>query len=59
MNALKVKLVRSTIKSTESQIATVRCLKLRKIGQSVVVENTPATRGQIFKIQHLVEVSRV
>jgi large subunit ribosomal protein L30 len=52
----KVTLKRSTIGCTVDQKETVRCLGLRKIGHSVSVNDTPANRGQIFKVQHLLDV---
>jgi len=52
----KIKLKRSTIGCTTSQKETVRCLGLRKIGHERVVNDTPANRGQIFKIQHMLDV---
>lgn len=55
--AFRVKLRRSTIGCTQSQIRTVESLGLRKLGSEVVLKDNPANRGQIMKIQHLVEVS--
>ena len=52
----RVKLKRSTIGTTKSQQDTVRCIGLRRIGHEVVVKDTPAMRGQIFKVQHLLDV---
>lgn len=54
--SFRVKLKRSTIGKTKQQKDAVRCLGLRKIGQEVVVPDNPAMRGQIFKIQHMLEV---
>lgn len=54
--SFKVKLIRSVIRATEDQQATVRCLGLRKIGQEVAVQDNSANRGQIYKVQHLLEV---
>jgi large subunit ribosomal protein L30 len=54
---LKIKLKRSLIGSTQSQKDTVRCLGLKKRESVVVVPDHPATRGQILKVQHLLEVS--
>jgi len=56
---LEVKLKRSTIGSTERQKATVRGLGLRKIGATRVLENTPAVRGMVKKVIHLVDVAEV
>lgn len=52
----RVKLKKSTIGTTQSQKDTVRCLGLRKIGSEVVLADNPAVRGQIMKIQHLLDV---
>lgn len=53
----KVRLKRSTNGCTQNQKDTIRCLGLRKIGQEVVVADNLANRGQIFKMQHLLEVT--
>ena len=55
----KVTLKKSVISCTKTQRETVRCLGLRKIGSSKTFEDTPAARGQIFKVQHLVDVQVV
>lgn len=54
--SFRVKLKRSLIGTTQQQKDAVRCLGLRKINQEVVVQDNPANRGQIFKIQHMLEV---
>jgi large subunit ribosomal protein L30 len=56
---VKVKLVRSPIGFAKDQKATVRALGLRRIRQVVEHQDTPAIRGMIFKVQHLVEVEEV
>jgi large subunit ribosomal protein L30 len=38
------------------QLATLRSLGLRRIGQTVEVSDTPQIRGMIHKVRHLVEV---
>lgn len=53
---LKVTLVRSAIDRPQTQKATVKGLGLRKINQSVVLEDSDAIRGMIRKVQHLVAV---
>ena len=53
---LKLKLVRSPIGSTERQRATVRALGLRKLHQIVEHSDSPATRGMVQKVAHLVHV---
>ena len=55
-NKLKVVLKKSTIGRPEPQRATVRGLGLRKISHSRELEDTPAIRGMIRKVSHLVEV---
>ena len=54
---LKVTLVRSTIGFNETQAKTVEGMGLRKLRSSVELPDTPATRGMIHKVRHLVEVS--
>ena len=58
--SFKVTLKRSLIGCTATQKETVRCLGLRRVNSSAVVVDSPATRGQITKVQHLlnVEVSK-
>ena len=56
-NTIKVTLKKSTIGCKNDQIATVEALGLRKIGQSVEKPDNPQTRGMVFKVKHLVEVS--
>lgn len=52
----KVRLKRSVIGATQKQRDAVRCLGLGRINSESVLNDTPATRGQIFKIQHLLDV---
>jgi large subunit ribosomal protein L30 len=56
---LKVTLVKSTIGFDRKQAAVVQGLGLRRIRHTVEVPDTPATRGMIHKVRHLVEVSDV
>ncbi|MDR3084836.1 MAG: 50S ribosomal protein L30 [Christensenellaceae bacterium] len=56
---LKVTLTRSTIARLQAQKDTVAALGLRKIGQSVVKEDTPAIRGMIFAVKHMVSVEEI
>ncbi|MBK9323403.1 MAG: 50S ribosomal protein L30 [Bdellovibrionaceae bacterium] len=52
-----VTLRKSLIGCTQDQKDTVRCIGLKKVRQSVEVKDTPANRGQIMKVQHLVDVA--
>jgi large subunit ribosomal protein L30 len=54
---ITVKLKKSTITCTDKVKATVRGLGLRKTGSSKTLENTPAVRGMIKKVIHLLEVT--
>jgi len=53
---VKVQQVKSVIGYTQRQRATMRGLGLRKIRQIVELEDTPAVRGMIDKVNHLVVV---
>ena len=53
---LKVTLIRSTIGFNETQAKTVEGMGLRRIRHSVELPDTPATRGMIHKVRHLVTV---
>ncbi|MCC6300536.1 MAG: 50S ribosomal protein L30 [Anaerolineales bacterium] len=51
-----VTLVRSPIGYTKDQKATALALGLRKLHQTIEHRDTPAIRGMIGKIVHLVQV---
>ncbi len=53
---IKITLVRSPIGNTERHKQTVRALGLHRIGQSIEQPDTPAIRGMISKVNHLVTV---
>ncbi|MEQ1665087.1 MAG: 50S ribosomal protein L30, partial [Bdellovibrionales bacterium] len=53
----RVKLIRGLQGTTHSQRDTVRCLGLRRVQSEAIVNDTPANRGQIYKVQHLIKVS--
>jgi large subunit ribosomal protein L30 len=53
---VKVTLVKSPVGFNRNQLAVVRGLGLRRIRHTVELKDTPATRGMIHKVQHLVEV---
>ena len=59
MTKLRVTLKHSTIGRTQNQANCVKGLGLRKIGQSRLLENTPAVRGMVKKVLHLVDVEEV
>jgi len=53
---LKVTLVRSPIGTPDTQRRTLIGLGLRRLGRAVVRPNTPAFRGMVKKVLHLVAV---
>ena len=46
----------SPIRRTKDQRATLRGLGLDRIGRTATLEDTPAIRGMISKVAHMVEV---
>jgi large subunit ribosomal protein L30 len=54
---VKVTLVRSPVGFNRKQGTVVRGLGLLRIRHTVELKDTPATRGMIHKVRHLVEVS--
>jgi large subunit ribosomal protein L30 len=56
---LKVTQVRSTIGSKKDQIATMEALGLRKIRSVKIHDDSPAIRGMINKVKHLVSVEEI
>jgi large subunit ribosomal protein L30 len=53
---IRIQLVRSLIGSTDKQRATVRGLGLRRLRQIVEREDTPAVRGMVTAVPHLVRI---
>jgi large subunit ribosomal protein L30 len=56
VSALKVTQVKSKNGSTSRQMDTLRSLGLRRIGQTVEVDDTPQARGMVHRVRHLVRV---
>ena len=59
MKKLQVTLKKSVIGSTESQKATVKGLGLKKVNSTRTLNNTPAIRGMVKKVIHLLQVEEV
>lgn len=59
MGKLAVTLKRSVIGRPEVQRVTVRSLGLRKLHQTVVLEDTPSMRGMVNQVIHLVECKEI
>jgi large subunit ribosomal protein L30 len=53
---VKVTLMKSPIGFKNTQGTVVKALGLRRIRHTVELKDTPATRGMIHKVRHLVEV---
>jgi large subunit ribosomal protein L30 len=53
---IKITLKRSVIGRPPNQVETVKALGLKRIGDSREVSDTPALRGMIKTVQHLLEV---
>jgi len=53
---LRVTLVKSPIGYTKDQKKTVLALGLRRLNQTVEHKDTPALRGMLFKVTHLLRV---
>ena len=48
--------IKSPIGRSSDQRATLIGLKLNKIGRTSAIEDTPAVRGMIAKVAHLVKI---
>ena len=51
-----IRWVKSQIGYDRKQRATIRGLGLKRLGQTVSLEDTPAVRGMINKVRHLIVV---
>jgi large subunit ribosomal protein L30 len=56
VKTVKVKQVSSAMRRDHTQRETLIGLKLNKIGRVSELVDTPATRGMIAKVAHLIEV---
>ena len=56
MATIKIQQIKSKIGYPVDQKRTLEAIGLRKIGQVVEKEDTPALRGMIRKVHHLVAV---
>ena len=59
MSKYRITQVVSKNGETKRQKATLQCLGIRRMHQTVEVEKNPVTTGQIAKIQHLVKVEEI
>ncbi len=56
---IRITLKRSTIGRPPNQRATVRSLGLRRINHTVEQQDTPAVRGMVRTVQHLIDVEEM
>ena len=56
MTKIRVTQIKGLIGQTQRQKQTVAGLGLRRIRHTVELKDTPAIRGMIRKVQHLVEI---
>jgi large subunit ribosomal protein L30 len=56
MSKIKVTYVKSAIGYRQSQKDTIRSLGLRRLNQSVVVDDNPSMRGMVETVRHLVRI---
>jgi large subunit ribosomal protein L30 len=56
---INVTLKKSMIGKPEKQRRVLRGMGLNKLNQTVQLENTPAIRGMIQKVSHLVEAEEI
>ncbi len=53
---IRLRQVRSSNGRRGEQVATLRGLRLGRPGRTSEVEDTPAVRGMIAKVKHLVQI---
>jgi len=59
MATLQITYTKSAIGYTKRQKATIKALGFRKLNQTVEHEDSPAIRGMIERVSHLVAVQEV
>jgi large subunit ribosomal protein L30 len=56
---IKVTQIKSTIGKLQNQKLTMRALGIKKLHQSVVHADTPAVRGMVNCVKHLLKIEEV
>ena len=56
---LQITLKKSPISSLQVHKDTVAALGLRKMNQTVIKEDNPCIRGQIFRVKHMLDVQEI
>ena len=57
MAQFKIRQTGSPIRRDKTQRATLVGLGLNKLGREATLEDTPANRGAVWKVRHMVEVT--
>jgi large subunit ribosomal protein L30 len=55
-NSIRVTLIKSPIGFTKDQKATVRALGFHRLHQTIEHKDTPALRGMLTKVVHLLKI---
>lgn len=58
MNKYQIKLTRSLIGCSDTQVKTLHALGLKKINQTKSFNDSEAFRGQVRKVQHLINIKK-
>lgn len=58
MSTIKIKQVKSRIGAPKDQKRTLDALGLKKLNRVVEHEDTPAIRGMVRKVNHLVQIEK-
>lgn len=56
---LRITQLRSAISRKQNQRETIRSLGIRRLHQTVEHDDTPAIRGMIYAVRHLVRVEEI
>jgi len=59
MSQLKITYIRSAIHCPQAHKKVIRALGLRKLQQTVIRPDSPAVRGMVRKVQHLLRVEGI
>ncbi len=59
MPRLRITWRKSAIGYRRDQKDTIRALGLKRLGHTVEHDDTPAIRGMVFKVRHLITVEEV
>ena len=58
-NRLRIEYVKSVIGYSQRQKGTIRALGLKRLGDTVEVDDNDVMRGMLNKVSHLVQVQEV